>query len=129
MSVHLAFPPSIIMSPSSTKGTSELITLSVAWPAWTIIIILLGFFREFTNDFKENLGLTGFRVSGSGPGGINIGAGLTVDRNQYLGLRDSDGDGRPDLVDDFPDDSNYWLDTDGDGLADVFSGEFDIESI
>ena len=84
-------------------------------------------FYGFTNDFKENLGLTGFRVSGSGPGGINIGAGLTIDRNQYLGLRDSDGDGRPDLVDDFPDDSNYWLDTDGDGLADVFSGEFDID--
>ena len=40
---------------------------------------------------------------------------------------DSDGDGRPYLVDDFPDDSDYWLDTDGDGLADLFSGEWDID--
>ncbi|MEE3152699.1 MAG: hypothetical protein VX279_01800 [Candidatus Neomarinimicrobiota bacterium] len=84
-------------------------------------------FYSFTNDFKENFGLTGFRVSGPAPGGLDIGAAIAVDRNQYLGLRDSDGDGRPDLVDDFPDNNDYWLDTDGDGLADVFSGEWDID--
>ena len=84
-------------------------------------------FYGFTNDFKENFGLTGVRVSGPVPGGITVGGSIALDRNQYLGLRDSDGDGRPDLVDDFPDDSDYWLDTDGDGLADVFSGEWDID--
>ena len=84
-------------------------------------------FYGFTNDFKENFGLTGVRVSGPAPGGLNIGASIAIDRNQYLGLKDSDGDGRPDLVDDFPDNNNYWLDTDGDGLADVFSGEWDID--
>ena len=35
--------------------------------------------------------------------------------------------GRPDLVDDFPDDPLYWLDTDGDGIADVDPNELDID--
>ena len=52
---------------------------------------------------------------------------LVADRNQYLGLRDSDNDGGPDLVDDFPDDPLYWLDTDGDGIADVDPNELDID--
>tara|TARA_Y100000748_G_scaffold302688_1_gene305514 strand:+ start:466 stop:1980 length:1515 start_codon:yes stop_codon:yes gene_type:complete len=84
-------------------------------------------FYGFTNDFKENLGLIGLRVSGPAPGSINVGGSIAVDRNQYLGLRDSDNDGRPDLVDDFPNNPDYWLDTDGDGLADVLSEELDID--
>ena len=84
-------------------------------------------FYGFTNDFKENFGLTGLRVSGPAPGGIKVGGSIAFDRNQYLGLKDSDSDGRPDLVDDFPNNSNYWLDTDGDGLADVLSEELDID--
>ena len=52
---------------------------------------------------------------------------VVSDRNQYLGLRDRDGDGRPDLVDDFPEDKFYWLDTDGDGLADNMDDEWDID--
>ena len=31
--------------------------------------------------------------------------------------RDSDGDGYPDYLDDFPDDPTEWLDTDGDGIG------------
>ena len=31
--------------------------------------------------------------------------------------RDSDGDGYPDYLDDFPDDDTEWLDTDGDGIG------------
>ena len=50
-------------------------------------------FYGFTNDFKENLGLTGFRLSKNIISGITIGGSLVVDRNQYLGLRDSDNDG------------------------------------
>ena len=84
-------------------------------------------FYGFTNDFKENFGLTGLRVSGPAPGGIKVGGSIAVDRNQYLGLRDGDNDGRPDLVDDFPKNPNYWLDTDGDGLADILSEELDID--
>ena len=81
----------------------------------------------FTNDFKENLGLTGLRFSAPVPYGFNVGVSWVGDRNQYLGLRDRDSDGRPDLVDDFPLDKLYWLDTDGDGLADNMDNEWDID--
>ena len=33
-------------------------------------------------------------------------------------MKDSDGDGRPNFVDDFPNNDNYWLDSDRDGFAD-----------
>ena len=59
--------------------------------------------------------------------GITMGVSYGLDRNQYLGLKDRDGDGRPDLVDDFPDDKTYWLDTDGDGLADDADNEYDVD--
>ena len=81
----------------------------------------------FTNDFKENFGLTGLRVSAPVPYGFNVGVSWVLDRNQYLGLRDRDGDGVPDLVDDFPEDKDYYLDTDGDGLADNMFDEWDID--
>ena len=81
----------------------------------------------FTNDFKENFGLTGLRLSKKVFNGINVGGSFAIDRNQYLGLKDSDNDGRPDLVDDFPDNSDFWLDTDGDGIADIDPNELDID--
>ncbi len=81
----------------------------------------------FTNDFKENMGVTGVRISAPMAYGFTGGFSWAGDRNQYLGLRDSDGDGRPDLVDDFPDNNEFWLDTDGDGLADLDPGEWDID--
>jgi len=81
----------------------------------------------FTNDFKENLGLTGLRVSAPISHGFNAGISWAGDRNQYLGLRDADGDGRPDLVDDFPTNNLFWLDSDEDGLADSDPGEWDID--
>ncbi len=81
----------------------------------------------FTNDFKENLGLSGIRFSAPVSYGFTLGASWVGDRNQYLGLRDSDNDGIPDLVDDFPDDKNWSVDTDGDGLADNMEDEWDID--
>ena len=82
----------------------------------------------FTNDFKENLGLTGVRLSAPISYGFTGGVSWVGDRNQYLGLKDSDDDGRPDLVDDFPDNRNWWLDTDGDGWADNDTlNEFDVD--
>ena len=83
--------------------------------------------HAFTNDFKENFGLTGLRVSAPVPYGFNLGISWVGDRNQYLGLRDKDGDGIPDLVDDFPEDKLYWLDTDDDGLADNMDNEWDVD--
>ncbi|MEE9166241.1 MAG: thrombospondin type 3 repeat-containing protein [Candidatus Neomarinimicrobiota bacterium] len=79
----------------------------------------------FVNDFKENVGLFGARVTTSVPGYFEIGVSLVADRNQYLGLKDRDDDGRPDLVDDFPDDKSQYLDSDGDGIRD--SEDLDID--
>ena len=76
---------------------------------------------------KKIFGLTGLRVSAPVPYGFNVGVSWVLDRNQYLGLRDRDGDGVPDLVDDFPEDKDYYLDTDGDGLADNMFDEWDID--
>ena len=82
----------------------------------------------FTNDFKENMGLAGMRLSAPVPYGFTAGVSWVGDRNQYLGLRDRDDDGRPDLVDDFPNDRKWWLDTDGDGWADNDTlNEFDVD--
>lgn len=81
----------------------------------------------FVNDFKENLGLVGVRVRSSSLGGFPLAVSAVMDRNQYLGLRDGDDDGRPDLVDDFPDNSLYWLDSDHDGWADSDPLEWDID--
>jgi len=84
-------------------------------------------FYGFTNDFKENFGLTGLRFSAPVPNGFTLGMSWVGDRNQYLGLRDSDNDGTPDLVDDFPNNNQWSVDTDGDGLADGLSTEWDID--
>ena len=84
-------------------------------------------FYGFTNDFKENLGVAGFRVVTPPFMGIPTAFSIISDRNQYLGLKDSDEDGRPDLVDDFPNDITYWLDTDGDNIADRDPAEWDID--
>ena len=81
----------------------------------------------FTNDFKENMGLTGFRVSAPVFSGFTLGISYANDRNQYLGLKDVDNDGRPDLVDDFPEDANYWIDSDNDGYDDTDPLEWDID--
>lgn len=83
----------------------------------------------FVNDFKENVGLFGARIHVPVPGGFHVGLSLVVDRNQYLGLKDTDGDGRPDLVDDFPDAKDEFLDTDGDGIPDGEDWDLDGDGI
>ncbi|MFC1480712.1 FecR domain-containing protein [Candidatus Neomarinimicrobiota bacterium] len=85
--------------------------------------------KGFVADLKER-GLIGFRgtyqVSKTFP--LTLGLNFVTDLNQYGGLKDSDGDYRPDMVDDFPHDKNFWLDSDGDGWADTDSTlEFDID--
>ncbi len=75
-------------------------------------------------NVKEMVGLTSFRGTYS-LGKLKIGTTVAADFNQYLGFKDSDDDGRPDLVDDLPDDPLYWLDSDGDGLADNLDADND----
>ncbi len=81
--------------------------------------------QGFINDFKQNIGIVGgrFRLPKLIP--LPVAVSIVVDRNQYLGLKDRDDDGRPDLVDHFPSSANYWLDSDGDGLADNHVDEYD----
>ena len=57
---------------------------------------------------------------------ITIGVNYIVDMNQFSGMKDTDEDDIPDIFDDFPDSSNMWNDTDGDGFPDPHSG---IDSI
>lgn len=75
--------------------------------------------KGFTADLKEFrtggglIGLRGtYRVSENFP--LTLGVNLVADLNQYGGLKDKDDDGVPDLLDDFPDDGDYWLDSDYD---------------
>jgi len=79
----------------------------------------------FVNNFKENASVVGGRISSKIPMGLHFGLSAVTDQNQYLGLHDSDYDGRPDIVDSFPNDENSWLDSDDDGLADDDPNEID----
>lgn len=81
--------------------------------------------QAFVNNFKENASVIGGRVSSVIPTGLQLGISAVTDQNQYLGLQDRDYDGRPDIVDSFPYDDKYWLDSDDDGLADDDPNEFD----
>jgi len=83
-------------------------------------------FQGFVNDFKENIGLTGIRMETTSLLSFPVGFAAVIDRNQYLGMNDADGDGRPDIVDDFPSQEEFWIDSDQDGFADNdFENEFD----
>ena len=42
----------------------------------------------------------------------------TAFQGEYIGCRDTDGDGWADVEDDLPNDGEYWVDSDGDGVAD-----------
>jgi len=80
-------------------------------------------------DFSRGGTLTGLRtsytVSEDFP--LTIGFNLVTDMNMFSGLKDRDADSFPDLFDDFPDNKNFAVDTDGDGIADNDSLEFDID--
>lgn len=86
-------------------------------------------FEGFINDFKENIGLLGMRVSRPLPGGFKGGITIVTDRNQYLGLKDRDDDGVPDVLDDFPRNSSIWADTDGDRIEDSVDPDADGDNI
>ena len=85
----------------------------------------LGTIEGFVNDFKENIGLTGLRVKSPFVSSLPFAVSIVIDRNQYLGLRDGDSDGVPDIVDAFPSNSAFSMDSDNDGLADLDPNELD----
>ncbi len=74
------------------------------------------------NDFKELghkqgglfAGRIGYRILGK----LELGVSTVYDRNQYAVLRDADKDGYADVLDDFPTNGNFVVDSDGDGVPD-----------
>lgn len=71
-------------------------------------------------DINRGGTITGFRSSYTISKNIpfTIGFNYVVDQNMFSALKDKDEDSYPDLFDDFPDSSNLWNDTDGDGVPD-----------
>ena len=53
---------------------------------------------------------------------LKFGINFVTDMNQFSGLKDLDGDSYPDMFDDYPEDKDYWNDTDGDGIPDKDGG-------
>jgi hypothetical protein len=60
---------------------------------------------------------------------LQFGVSGVMDVNQYGGLRDSDDDSYPDLVDRFPDDSEFYADLDGDGTPDATDPDIDGDGV
>ncbi len=78
-------------------------------------------FDAMVNNFSEVFsggGLFAGRLAYRPLGKLEIGISGVLDANQYKGLKDRDGDGVPDLLDDFPDNKHQALDSDGDGIPD-----------
>ena len=58
-----------------------------------------------------------------------LGVSFAHDRDQYLRFEDTDGDNVPDIFDDFPDNSSFAVDTDGDGFPDGIDIDADGDNI
>jgi hypothetical protein len=89
---------------------------------------LEGFVNNF-QDFQEDGGLVGLRVSTKTASKLELGVTYVVDINQYGGLLDRDDDGYPDRVDAYPNNKDLALDNDGDGVADALDGDDDNDGV
>ncbi len=106
---------------------------SVIRTGMTIGIDTGGFVADIMmNDFNElgrkKGGLFAGRVGYRFLGKLELGASVVYDRNQYATLRDRDGDGIPDALDDFPDTpgtGRQAVDSDGNGVADYWDPDRD----
>jgi len=91
-------------------------------------------FLSNIKDYSRGGTVTGLRiaytVSENFP--LSIGVNYVSDGNMFSGLKDKDEDSYPDIFDDFPENSNIWNDTDGDGIPDPHDGidttDYDIDS-
>ena len=82
--------------------------------------LFLSNIKDFTRG-GTLMGLRGtYKLSDLIP--LTFGLNFIMDMNQFSGLKDGDNDSYPDMFDDFPDNKNYWNDTDGDGLVDKNGG-------
>ena len=76
-------------------------------------------------DFGRGGGLLGGRITFNPIEKLTLGANIVTDINQYSGLKDFDEDGVPDMLDDFPEEGDYAVDSDGDGIADEIDPDRD----
>jgi hypothetical protein len=82
--------------------------------------LFLSNMKEFSRG-GTLMGLRGtYKLSDAIP--LTLGFNFITDMNQFSGLKDSDDDTYPDIFDDFPNDKDFWNDTDGDGIADLNGG-------
>ena len=82
--------------------------------------LFLSNMKDFTRG-GTLMGLRGaYKLSDAIP--LTFGLNFVMDMNQFSGLKDTDDDTYPDIFDDFPNDKDYWNDTDGDGIADKNGG-------
>ncbi len=86
-------------------------------------------YKEFTTNPDFGFGVAALRGTYS-LGKLTIGGTMVLDQNQYLGLKDTDGDGYPDLMDGspetaYPGEPRKNVDTDGDKVVDFFDPDRD----
>ena len=82
--------------------------------------LFLSNMKDFTRG-GTLMGLRGtYKLSDAIP--LTFGLNFVMDMNQFSGLKDTDDDSFPDIFDDFPNNKEYWNDTDGDGIADLNGG-------
>ena len=62
-------------------------------------------------------------------GRLELGASYVRDMNQFGGFKDTDDDKVPDVVDDFPEDKDRYVDTDGNGVDDSEDWDDDGDGI
>ena len=62
-------------------------------------------------------------------GRLELGASYVRDMNQFGGFKDTDDDTYPDVVDDFPEDKDRYVDTDGNGVDDSEDWDDDGDGI
>jgi len=77
------------------------------------------------SDFKYSPSLLGARINYPLFADFDIGLSFATDVNQNAGLDDSDGDLVPDFLDAFPNQEDYQIDTDGDGVPDEIDYDAD----
>ena len=77
------------------------------------------------SNFKDSPSLIGARINYPITSDFDFGVSIVTDLNQNSSLEDSDKDETPDFLDAFPDNEDYQIDTDNDGVPDEIDYDAD----